>query len=94
MGRQLRLLCHPFHNGLKGVDMGAGPLRLIGDSAIPGELRAQGWELRIETIETPDPADPEIVRVAEGDRRLTRRVRAADDDGAFPWCSRAIATAA
>jgi arginase len=82
--RRLRLLCHPFHNGLKGVDMGAGPLRLIGDPAISNELRAQGWELQIETIETPDPEDPEIVRVAEGDRRLARQVRAAADDGAFP----------
>jgi arginase len=85
VGRQLRLLCHPFHNGLKGVDMGAGPLRLVGDPAIHDELRAQGWELQIETIEAPDPDDPEIVRVAEGDRRLARHVRAADDEGAFPF---------
>jgi arginase len=64
--------------------MGAGPLRLIGDPAISDELRAQGWELQIETIETPDPKDPEIVRIAEGDRRLARRVRAAHEGGEFP----------
>jgi arginase len=64
--------------------MGAGPLRLVGDPAVADELRAQGWELQIETIEAPDRDDPEIVRVAEGDRRLARHVRVADDEGAFP----------
>jgi arginase len=64
--------------------MGAGPLRLIGDPAISDELRAQGWDVRHETTETPDPNDPEIVRVVEGDRRLARRVRAARERGAFP----------
>lgn len=64
--------------------MGAGPLRLIGDRAISEELHAQGWELQVETIETPDPDDPEIVRVVEADRGLARRVRAADEDRAFP----------
>jgi arginase len=64
--------------------MGAGPLRLTGDHAVSDGLRAQGWELQIETIETPDPDDPEIVRVVEGDRTLARRVRAADEDRAFP----------
>jgi arginase len=64
--------------------MGAGPLRLVGDPSISDELRAQGWDLQLETIETPDPNDPEIVRIAEGDRRLARRVRAAHEGGAFP----------
>jgi arginase len=82
--RELRLICHPFHNGLEGVDMGAGPLRLVGDPAITNELREQGWDVRVETIETPDPADPEIIRVVEGDRRLARRVRAARERAAFP----------
>jgi arginase len=63
--------------------MGAGPLRLVGDPSISDELRAQGWDLQLETIETPDPNDPEIVRIAEGDRRLARRVRAAHEGGAF-----------
>jgi arginase len=81
---RLRLISHPFHNGLQGVDMGAGPLRLMADPAISAELRAQGWELLTETIEAPDPNDPEIVRVAEGDRRLARRVRAAEEGAAFP----------
>jgi arginase len=64
--------------------MGAGPLRLARFPAMSDELRAQGWELRTETIEAPDPNDPEIVRVVEADRRLARRVRAAAEDGAFP----------
>jgi arginase len=64
--------------------MGAGPLRLIADPAISDELRTQGWDVRLETIETPDQNKPEIVRVVEGDRRLARRVRAARERGAFP----------
>jgi arginase len=64
--------------------MGAGPPRLIGDQAISEELRAQGWELQLKEIEAPDPDDPEIARVVEGDRRLARRVRAAEEDQAFP----------
>jgi arginase len=81
---ELRLICHPFHNGLEGVDMGAGPLRLIDDPLISDELRAQGWDVQLETIEPPDPSDPEIVRVVEGDRRLARRVQAAQERAAFP----------
>jgi arginase len=82
--RELRLICHPFHNGLEGVDMGAGPLRLVGDPAVSDELHAQGWEVEIEKIAAPEPSDPEIVRVVEGDRRLARRVRAARERAAFP----------
>ena len=64
--------------------MGAGPLRLMADPKISGALRELGWALRVETIEAPDPGDPEIVRVVEGDRRLARRVRVALEGGEFP----------
>jgi arginase len=84
MSQRLSLICHPFHNGLEGVDMGAGPLRLLADPDLSAELRAQGWLGHSETVETPDASDPEIVRVVEADRRLARRVRAAAVDGAFP----------
>jgi arginase len=84
MSQRLSLICHPFHNGLEGVDMGAGPLRLLADPDLSAELRAQGWLVHSETVETPDASDPEIVRVVEADRRLARRVRAAAVDGAFP----------
>ena len=64
--------------------MGAGPLRLASDASIAAALGEQGWDLQMETIEAPDPGDPEIVRVIEGDRRLARRVRAAYESGEFP----------
>jgi arginase len=64
--------------------MGAGPLRLLGDPAVAEELRAGGWELETERIEAPDPGDPEVVRVVEGDRRLGGAVRRAVEDRAFP----------
>jgi arginase len=81
---RLRLISHPFHNGLEGVDMGAGPLRLLADAELSADLHAQGWVVESETVETPDAADPEIVRIAEADRRLARLVRAAVAEGAFP----------
>ena len=63
--------------------MGAGPLRLIRDPALSGGLRARGRPFRIETIDAPDPDEPELVRIAEGDRRLARRVRSAAAEGAM-----------
>jgi arginase len=84
MRRRLSLICHPFHNGLEGVDMGAGPLRLLADADLRTELEAQGWTVVSESVETPDVSDPEIVRIAEADRGLARRVRAAAAEGAFP----------
>ena len=83
MSQRLSLICHPFHNGLEGLDMGAGPLRLLADPDLSAELGAQGWLVHSETVETPDASDPEIVRVVEADRRLARRVSAAAE-GAFP----------
>jgi arginase len=96
---RLRLISHPFHNGLEGVDMGAGPLRLLADAGISAVLHAQGWVVESETVETPDAADPEIVRIAEADRRLARLVRAAVAEGAFPLvlagnCNSCLGTAA
>jgi len=82
--RALHVLSHPFHNGLEGIDMGAGPKRLLGSTAIWDDLTATGWEVKTEEIEAPDPSEPEMVRIAESDRRLARAVRNAVDADAFP----------
>jgi arginase len=81
---RLSLICHPFHNGLKGVDMGAGPLRLLADPDLVPGIEAQGWVVDTVAVEPPDERDPEIVRVAEANRRLAESVRAATAGGAFP----------
>jgi arginase len=96
---RLRLISHPFHNGLEGVDMGAGPLRLLAGAEISADLQAQGWVVESQTVETPDADDPEIVRIAEADRRLARVVRATVEEGAFPLvlagnCNSCLGTAA
>jgi len=83
--RALHVLSHPFHNGLEGIDMGAGPKRLLGSTAIWDDLTATGWEVKTEEIEAPDPSEPEMVRIAESDRRLARAVRNAVDADAFPF---------
>jgi arginase len=97
--RLLRLISHPFHNGLEGVDMGAGPVRLLAEPGIPAELQPQGWQVDTETVDAPDERHPEIVRIAEADRTLAHRVRAAVADGAFPIvlagnCNSCLGTAA
>lgn len=56
--------------------MGAGPLRLIADPALA--------EFSSVTIDTPDASDPEIVRIAEADRRLAQAVHTEAADDAFP----------
>jgi arginase len=96
---RLRLISHPFHNGLEGVDMGAGPLRLLADAELSADLEAQGWVVESQTVETPDADDPEIVRIAEADRRLARVVRATVEEGEFPLvlagnCNSCLGTAA
>ena len=64
--------------------MGAGPLRLLAGPEVGAALTQQGWLVQTETVEAPDASDPEIVRVAEADRRLARRVSAAIANEAFP----------
>jgi arginase len=59
-------------------------MRLLSDPELAAELRAQGWDVRSEVVAAPEASDPEIVRIAEGDRRLAAHVSAAVAEGAFP----------
>jgi arginase len=68
-----RLIAWPFHNGLPGVGVGAGPGRLLEGRSVDGDA-----------IRPVDPALPEAARIIELDRRLASRVRLAVDEGAFP----------
>jgi len=81
---QLRLVCWPFHNGLRNVSMGAGPTRLATDAALRAGLSDGGWLLSDEEVPPVDESDPEIVRVIELIRRLAQTVRQTVADGAFP----------
>jgi arginase len=81
---ELRLICWPFHNGLRNVGMGSGASRLLADEPLCRAIQAEGWSLSCEQIEAVDESRGEIARVMELVRRLADRVRAAKDDGAFP----------
>lgn len=67
---RLHVLVWPFHNGLRDVSMGSGPIRLADDPHLGADLEAEGWTVTIEEIEAVDESDPEIVRVIELIRRL------------------------
>jgi arginase len=81
---ELRLICWPFHNGLREVGMGAGALHLARDERLRQAVAAVGW--RVADVEVPavDESGAEIARVMELVRRLAAEVRSAEKQGAFP----------
>jgi arginase len=100
---RLHVLVWPFHNGLRDVSMGSGPLRLATDDEFRAGIEAAGWTVTTEEIEAVDASDPEIdpeiVRVIELIRRLAERVAHAVSDNAFPLvlagnCNSALGTTA
>jgi arginase len=96
---RLHILSWPFHNGLRDVSMGRGPIRLAGDDEFRAGIEAEGWTVTSEEIEAVDETDPEIVRVIELIRRLARRVAAIRSENAFPLvlagnCNSALGTTA
>jgi arginase len=97
--RRLHILTWPFHNGLRDVSMGSGPIRLATDHGFRAGIEADGWAVTSEEIEAVDESDPEIVRTIELIRRLARRVANAVSEGAFPLvlagsCNSALGTTA
>jgi arginase len=80
----MRLISWPFHNGLRGVGMGAGAARLAGDEGLRAALEDVGWTVSSDEVDAVEESDAEIARVIELVRRLADRVRIAVDEGAFP----------
>jgi arginase len=96
---RLHVLTWPFHNGLRDISMGSGPIRLATDHEFHAGMEAEGWTVTSEEIEAVDESDPEIARVIELIRRLAGRVADAVSDGAFPLvlagnCNSALGTTA
>ncbi len=95
----LRLISHPFHNGLRAVGMGNGPLLLAGDGQFLAGIERAGWTVELEEVASADETLPEIARVIELNRRLAARVQAARLDGKLPLvlagnCNSALGTVA
>ncbi|MGA2320130.1 MAG: arginase family protein [Solirubrobacteraceae bacterium] len=80
----IRLISWPFHNGLRGVGMGAGAARLADDERLRAALEAASWPVSSDEVDPVDESEAEIARVMELVRRLAGRVRVAVEDGAFP----------
>lgn len=76
-GQGVQFIVSGYNNGLPGVARGAGPSALLADRETAG-LGA------IVELEPPDPAEPEIVRIGQLDRRLSTLVRGAVEAGDFP----------
>lgn len=96
---QLNILSWPFHNGLRDVSMGSGPISLAADDELRAGIEAEGWHVAQEEIEAVDESDPEIVWVIELIRRLAAKVRDTTSAGAFPLvlagnCNSALGTMA
>jgi arginase len=96
---RLHVLVWPFHNGLRDVSMGSGPIRLATDDELRAGIEAEGWTVTTEEIEAVDETDPEIVRVIELIRRLAGRVADTTADNALPLvlagnCNSALGTTA
>jgi arginase len=96
---RLNILSWPFHNGLRDVSMGSGPITLATDHEFRAGIEAEGWNVTQVEIEAVDESDPEIVRVIELIRRLARQVRETTSAGAFPLvlagnCNSALGTTA
>jgi len=99
MSHELRLICWPFHNGLRNVGTGAGPLRLVDDEPLCSGIQEEGWRPSCEEVDAVDESRAEITRVMELVCRLAGRVRRAVDEGAFPLvlaggCNSSLGTAA
>lgn len=97
--KQLRILSWPFHNGLRDVSMGSGPIRLAADHQLRAGIEAEGWTVTHEETEPADESDPEIARTIELIRRLASRVKQTTSEGAFPLvlaggCNSALGTTA
>lgn len=96
---RLHVLSWPFHNGLRDVSMGSGPIRLSTDPEFRAGIAAEGWTVTTEEIEPANESDPEIARVTELIRRLAARVADAVTAQAFPLvlagnCNSALGTTA
>lgn len=78
------MLGMPYHNGLRGVGMGLGPIRLLESRGFAAKLEDLGWTMEVDSVDPVDEGLAEVARVIELDRRLAERVSAAVTDGAFP----------
>lgn len=99
MSPELRLICWPFHNGLRNVSMGLGSARLVADPQFRRGIEAAGWTLAAEEVDGVDESQPEIARVVELLRHLASQVDRAASSGAFPLvlagnCNSCLATVA
>jgi arginase len=96
---ELRLIAFPYHDGVREVGMGLGPLRLVEDPCFVGALEQAGWSVVHDDVPAVNSGLPEVARVVELARRLAGHVSRATDAGAFPLvlagnCNSCLGTAA
>lgn len=96
---RLHLLAIPYDSGLRSFRMGQGPEQLLA-AGLEGQLRAAGYEVRVEIIETDPNVPPAEIRTAfELNRILAARVRTVSEEGWLPIilsgnCNSAVGTLA
>jgi arginase len=80
----MHLIACPYHEGRRGVAMGAGPGLLLADDRLRSVVASHGWEPVGHLVTPPDERRPEVARSMDVVRRLAAEVRAAVAAGAFP----------
>ncbi len=73
----------PYDSGHRGLRMGAGPEHLL-ESGLGEALEAGGRRVRSETLRPAGDPPAEVATAFELDGLLSRRVRSAVSEGAFP----------
>ena len=79
----VRIIAAPYHAGVAGVRVGAGPTRLL-DDGIEAALRSTGLDVALRMIGAVDEFEGEIGRSFELKRRIAIAVAEARSAGAFP----------
>jgi arginase len=80
---KIRIIQVPYDSGRRGKRTGRGPLQFLENKA-DDLLRANGWNVEVEAVESQESFTAEIATAFELARLLAERVRAAREGGAFP----------
>jgi arginase len=80
---KIRIIQVPYDSGHRGKREGRGPLQFLENKA-DDLLRANGWNVEVEAVESEESFTAEIATAFELARLLAERVRAVREAGAFP----------
>jgi arginase len=81
--RTVEIVLAPFHGGIRGYNVGGGPLRLM-EMGLAERLNAAAGEVRVCDLGEIPECEGEVGRAFEAKRRVARAVSDAVREGCFP----------